>query len=254
MNMIPYFKSISEELSSLKLRIRNLMTDPHWVTDGEWKESVLRNMLRRYLPETIKVGRGFIYSQGTCSSQIDVLLYDTSYPILFKDGDLVFITPDAVRGIIEVKSNVNYQTLSAAFDKLTLNAKLVNEVNFEGSKPCFTGLFSYETDVSGSARILELLKDKCSGNVSKTITHVCLGSSIFLRFWSISPEGGNNVWHSYTLEDLAPAYFITNVLESISPTSVTSNGSVWFPLNTKETRKTGSIKLLDRINETNDYM
>jgi hypothetical protein len=243
MNMIPYFKSISQELSSLKSRIRNLMTDPHWLTDGEWKESVLRNILRRYLPEKIKVGRGFIYSQDGCSSQIDVLLYDSSYPILFKDGDLVFITPDAVRGIIEVKSNVDYHTLSAAFDKLTLNAKLVNEVNFEGSNPCFTGLFSYETGVNRSARLLEILKDKCSGNINETITHVCLGSSIFLRFWSTSPDGNNNVWHSYTLEDLAPAYFITNVLESISPTSVTSNGSVWFPLNTKETRKTGSINL-----------
>ncbi|PFS62766.1 hypothetical protein COK41_14900 [Bacillus cereus] len=179
MNMIHYFMSIADELSTLKNRIRNLMSDPHWLTDGEWKESVLRNVLRRYLPETINVGRGFIYSSTGCSTQIDILLYDVSYPILFKDGDLVFVTPDAVRGIIEVKSKANYQTLAVAFEKLTSNAQMVNTSRRDNDTPCFTGLFSYETDVQSHNRLLQLLNEKCHGNFNNTITHVCLGASTF---------------------------------------------------------------------------
>ncbi|PEM44326.1 DUF6602 domain-containing protein [Bacillus toyonensis] len=247
MNMIRYFSSISDELSSLKYRIRNLMDDPHWLTDGEWKESVLRNILRRYLPETIAVGRGFIYSPNRCSTQIDILLYDVSYPILFKDGDLVFVTPDAVRGIIEVKSNVTTQTLNVAFNKLVANARLINTSRPNAHNPCFTGLFSYETEIHDHNRLLQLLNKKCNGNLKNTITHVCLGESTFLRFWAKSPERIENIWHSYHLENLAPAYFITNLLETISSHSITLNANTWFPLDTKETQKTGSIKLFSEF-------
>ncbi len=38
------------------------------------------------------------------SSQLDVLLFDATKPVLFRDGDLAFVTPDAVVGIIEVES------------------------------------------------------------------------------------------------------------------------------------------------------
>ncbi|MCU5101264.1 hypothetical protein OCA20_14240 [Bacillus cereus] len=247
MNMIRYFSSISDELSSLKDRIRNLMNDPHWLTDGEWKESVLRNVLRRYLPETITVGRGFIYSPTGCSTQIDILLYDVSYPILFKDGDLVFVTPDAVRGIIEVKSKVTSQTLKDVFDKLVTNARLINTSRPNNHNPCFTGLFSYETEIHDHNRVLQLLNEKCNGDLNNTITHVCLGESTFLRFWTKSPQHIKNIWHSYDLLDLAPAYFITNLLETISSHSITLNANTWFPLDTKETQKTGSIRLFNEL-------
>ena len=57
MNVQSYFKSLSEELHSLKDRVRNLMDTPHWLTDGEWKESVIRYFLKRNLPRTVDVGR-----------------------------------------------------------------------------------------------------------------------------------------------------------------------------------------------------
>ncbi|WP_142830830.1 DUF6602 domain-containing protein [Planococcus soli] len=243
MNMVPYFQSISNELSSLQQRVRHLMDDPHWVTDGEWKESVLRNILRRYLPETIKVGRGFIYTKNQCSTQIDVLLYDSSYPIIFKDGDLVFVTPDAVRGIIEVKSKINTQDLSRVFSKLASNAEIVNRNILSDKRPCFTGLFSFENNNVREAALLKTLNDVCAGNINKVITHICLGTCTFVRFWTNSPERQKNIWHSYALEKLAPAYFITNVLESVSPSSINTNSSIWFPLENKEINRSGTKEL-----------
>lgn len=41
-----HFKSLALELNALKDRVRNFIDDAHWLTDGEWKEAVLRAMLR----------------------------------------------------------------------------------------------------------------------------------------------------------------------------------------------------------------
>jgi hypothetical protein len=77
MNMIEYHKSLNRELQALKDRVRNLMDDPHWLTDGEWKETVLRSVLRKHLPHSVQVGRGFVLTPSRCSKQIDVLIYDS---------------------------------------------------------------------------------------------------------------------------------------------------------------------------------
>ncbi|MFE7378054.1 hypothetical protein ACFU6E_26070 [Bacillus cereus] len=159
----------------------------------------------------------------------------------------MFVTPDAVRGIIEVKSNVTPHTLKVAFNKLMSNARLINTSRPNAHNPCFTGLFSYETEIHDHNRLLQLLNEKCNGSLKNIITHVCLGESTFLRFWAKSPEHIENIWHSYHLGNLAPAYFITNLLETISAHSITLNANTWFPLDTKETQKTGSIKLFNEF-------
>ena len=67
-----YYRSLTAETDALKDRVRHLIADAHWLTDGEWKESVLRSVLRRHLPAHIGVGRGFIISPASVSKQIDV--------------------------------------------------------------------------------------------------------------------------------------------------------------------------------------
>ena len=106
MNVTDYYRSLASELHAVKNRVRNFIGSHHWPTDGEWKESVLRTVLRRHLPSNMKVGRGFVVRPERPSKQIDVLIYDASKPVLYQDGDLVIVTCDAVKGIIEVKSNI----------------------------------------------------------------------------------------------------------------------------------------------------
>ncbi len=64
MNVESYFKSLSLEFTALKDRVRNFIDDAHWLTDGEWKETVLRTILSRSLPQDILIGRGFIVTPG----------------------------------------------------------------------------------------------------------------------------------------------------------------------------------------------
>ena len=73
-----YFQSLSQELHSLKSRVWSFIRDRHWQTDGEWKESVVRAVLRRHLPKSGQIGRGFVITNDDPSNQIDILIYDST--------------------------------------------------------------------------------------------------------------------------------------------------------------------------------
>src|SRR5262245_53217196 len=122
MDIVTYYRSISDELDALKNRIRHMIADTHWPTDGEWKESVLRQILRRTASCNVTVGRGFVLDDDWSSTQIDVLVYDNTMPLLYRDGDLVFVTRSACRAIVEVKSMLNLSQFTAAAEKLAVNA------------------------------------------------------------------------------------------------------------------------------------
>jgi hypothetical protein len=74
MNIENYFKNLTTELESLKNRVRYYIEDAQWQSDGEWKESVLRTILKRHLPKNIGVGRGFIVNVEQATTQIDILI------------------------------------------------------------------------------------------------------------------------------------------------------------------------------------
>src|SRR5579872_2090540 len=55
MSLNSYFESLNDEMMGLRDRVRNFIKGQHWLTDGEWKESVLRSILRRNLPSHLAV-------------------------------------------------------------------------------------------------------------------------------------------------------------------------------------------------------
>lgn len=241
MNTQSYFRSLSRELLSLKDRVRNFIEGAHWLTDGEWKESVIRYFLRRNLPGTIKVGRGFIIEGSNKSHQIDILIYDDSKPVLFRDGDLVFVTPDVVNGIIEVKSKLNAHLYEEALIKLSADAKLMRS---RGSINKFSALFAFEIENNDSNIYLEILA-KVVNQPRKLIDFATLGISKFIKYWEFDPKDHRKLyhnWHSYQLDEMAPGYFIHNVVDALNPDSVFQNNEVWFPLQGKEPYKDGTIK------------
>lgn len=251
MGMLEYHISLGSEFISLRNRVRNLMRDPHWLTDGEWKESVLRTMLRKHMPAGVVVGRGFIFTPEECSNQIDVLIYKSSSPIIFRDGDLVFVTPDAVIGIIEVKSAVNIRDYKVALRSLGMNLAFLKRA--QSIRPgvrianwkYFAGLFCYEANVNRPMDFCAAMNTLASGDRRQVIDLAVLGPSYFIRFWGEAPPSGivANQWSIYKLEDLAMSYFISNVVGYCSPESIVINARAWYPLETKETRRVGSISL-----------
>ena len=238
MDIKSYFKSLNEELQSLKNRVRNFIEGSHWLTDGEWKESVLRSFLRRNLPGTVRVGRGFIISHDKTSHQIDILIYDNSKPILFRDGDLVFVTPDAVKGIIEVKSKLNSTTFKETVKKLCHDAEIMR---LSGPVNKFASIFSFELEGGTGQSYLDIIKEVTTEQ-RKIIDIAAIGSAIFIKYWELDPTNPTHAhdrWHSYNLPGMAAGYFLHNIVDFISPDSVFSQNNIWFPPGGKEPLRDG---------------
>jgi hypothetical protein len=225
-----YHRSLTEELYSIKNRIRNLVT--HWGTDGEFKEVALRNILRRHLPESVIVGRGFIVTSSGSSTQIDVLIVDASKPSLFKDGDLLIVTPDAVLGVIEVKTSLRTTTdMSDALTKLSRVEEICRDAT--GKDRVWTGLFVFEGDATVQERLLKATGEAYN-QTRRPINCVSFGKNVFIRYWNrgadVSSYERGPVWHSYELPDVAPSYFIGNLIDWISSFDERSASFAWFPL------------------------
>jgi hypothetical protein len=70
-----------------------------------YREAVLRKTITQFLPKNLCIGTGFIISNddhqngmlGTISKQLDIVIYDAAIPVVFREGDFVITTEDAVR-------------------------------------------------------------------------------------------------------------------------------------------------------------
>jgi hypothetical protein len=240
MNTGQYFQALSGEVKSLQNRVRNFIDGSHWLTDGEWKESVLRSMLRRHLPKSVEVGRGFIVSATGNSGQIDVLIYSSDTPVLFRDGDLVFVTPDAVLGVIEVKSNIaSPASLRKALRQLARNARFAARKKWNEK---FFGLFAYDATIQMEAA-LDLVATAAGGNPSIVADLVCLGDRDFIRWSKADPHNvlsSLGIWRGYQrLEGKAIGYFLHNAIQLLAPKSVGENVDVWFPIEGRDAALVG---------------
>lgn len=247
MDIENYFKDLTKELEALKNRVRHYIHDAHWLSDGEWKESVLRTILKRHLPSNIGVGRGFVVKAEQSSTQIDVLLYDNTKPILFQDGDFVIVTTDSVLGVIEVKTRLKRaETLREAVNSVCEIAEFVNPSSNYG-KNQFFGVFCYEEPGFDTDRALDIVQECVGGISSRVINSAAFGKDYFIRYWPGPPNSpfnqGHCKWHAYHLENKAPAYFVHNVIDHLCPEWAGQNNDVWYPETGKESHKVGE-KLL----------
>ena len=239
MDVRSYFESLGLELGSLKQRVRHLIADAHWQTDGEWKESVVRQVLRRHLPTTAIVGRGFVVTSESATSQLDVLIHDASKPVVFKDSDLAFVTPDAVLGIIEVKTRVGPADCGVAAERLARNIELIRR---HPNIRAFAALFAFEMDGGDSKSFLERVA-RAAASRNERLDFAAIGDSMFLKYWNLDPETQRRMyqtWHSYRMPGLAPGYFVHDVVNFVSPESVFPNNEVWFPTAGKEQYQDGA--------------
>lgn len=221
-DFLEYHKSIARELDATKDRVRHLIGGRHWQTDGEHKEAVLRKVLRNHLPESVRIGRGFVCFQNEASTQIDVLITASDKPTLFKDGDLVLVTPDAVQAIVEVKTSIRSRPeLQDALRKLSDNVALIRSNQHIG---CLAGLFVFDERDDRSVcdrAVLDELQSVVNEQQYRVINWIAFGPNRFFRYWyhasDVSSICQSSVWHSYELpEGLAHAYFLSNVAWDIT--------------------------------------
>ena len=111
----------------------------HNPTRGSTAENALRALLREFLPQRCGIGSGFMLAaNGVVSRQLDIIIFDQleSAP-LYRDGDIVIVSPDSVYIVIEVKSDLDATSLADAFTNIQ-SVKSLN-VNVRGL------VFGYES-------------------------------------------------------------------------------------------------------------
>jgi hypothetical protein len=255
-----YQQSIVDELRITRNRVRQLIGPRHWQTDGEHKETVLREVLRSHLPESVRVGTGFVcyptpverdvypsrrgqYEEPLTtpsSGQLDILITDKRKPTLLKEGDVAFVTADAVQAIIEVKTGLRKGRSEQGLERVLYDlASEAESIRYEAQEAgfCWAGLFVFEKRRIDDLYLLRTLQKVTKKNVYRAVNCVALGAHIFVRFWhtqvAIELMGGP-FWRSYRLENLAPTYFIGNMVTWLSRGIPQDARRAWFPLNSKE--------------------
>lgn len=255
MNNLEFQKSITNELDIVKNRVRSLIGNAHWGEEGRYKEAVLKTVINRFLPNSLSIGTGFITGElglgdTIISNQIDLIVYDNSIPVLFREGDFIITTEKNVRAIIEVKSKLNITNLR----------KVVNDFNSlnqfpliadNGDNRIFKGLFAYEngiTNIETNNNFEQELRNS-RGNIN----HITVGKNYFVRHWRNNlnihpPVNAVNPFYSlYKIDDLSFSYFISNLIHISSNQLLDDRYQFSFPIvGTKEVSRKKVVEMEGR--------
>jgi hypothetical protein len=155
-----FLQAIADEIISKSERIELLIQ--HNTTKGNYREELLRGILRKYLPKKYEIATGFI--EG-CERQCDILIYDSqNFSPLFREGDLVVLPEKAVRAVIEVKSTMDSNQLSEALDLLAEVARHRNT-----PAPIFKGIFAFKKDMVKEKTIADSIAEFYHSNDSSGV-------------------------------------------------------------------------------------
>lgn len=236
MSLIDYHRTTSSELLALTNKVRSLIT--HWGEDGRYKEAVLKNIIRRFLPEKYIIGTGFVVKQTQnrgehlSSKQIDLIIYDDASPVLFKEGDFVILTPDAVRGIIEIKANLQNQIVANVLRQANENGQFVFSGKDDKTQKFFNGIFSYE-GFRNNFVMENFVDNYLQSNqdftddpyyLSFKVNHVSLNKDWFIKVWN-EDENPHSIYNN---EDLSFSFFISNLIDTIANKSIEKNNFIWY--------------------------
>lgn len=235
-NYLDYQKSVAAEFKAYENRVRNLIDDRHWGEEGRFKEIILMNYLKRILPKHLSVGTGFVRNKANITTQIDIIIYDNSFPLLFSEGDFIIAIPENVIAIVEVKSNIRPAEICNIINKANTNAAIISG---DTEMFLFNGIFSFNNSSQNPYLYVKqlvnydyekLIKKQhfnqiISNRLYSCVNHIALGNKFFLKLWSIGQNDNNELFLSkisspyysmYDMKDgLAFSYFLSNLQEFI---------------------------------------
>lgn len=252
-DLLDFYKSIGSELTAVKNRVRHLIGRRHWGKEGEYKEAILRNVIRRFLPKNYSIGTGFVAAHdgeiNYITSQIDIIIYDNTNPTLFQEGDFIIVTPQAVRAVIEVKTQIYSSKFEKIVRRIIEDARLIrhnqgkiyecNPVGIPEEKPqgLFIGLFSYGTTKKVNF-LYETIKEIGIKEKNKNIklpleryfiNNIVLSSDYYISFKE--HKESDYMLTLYNMKNLSYPNFITNILRNLSFLPVYMAPGVWVPFN-----------------------
>ena len=122
--MDDYYRKTQESILVKRDIICSLLNDPRII--GDYYEAIIRDVVRDTVSSSFGVGRGVVLADdGRSSRETDIIVYSASeYGTLFRSGDIVVVSPESVRCVIQVKGSVSNDNLQDAF----VNLASINEL------------------------------------------------------------------------------------------------------------------------------
>ena len=120
----PTLDRLTEILDGLQARLegglrgnRSAVTHPG--ARGEASEEDWLRVLNDHLPQRYQANRAFVIdSQGECSEQIDIVIYDRQYsPLLYNQANQRYVPAESVYGVLEVKQDLSREHVLYAGQK-----------------------------------------------------------------------------------------------------------------------------------------
>lgn len=137
-DLTAYAGMLGDEFIHKVNRLSSIIGDSHEQSLGEYKERLLANFIRRFIPRRYAVGTGFILfpkkrhidvssdenpdfsnlKEHEVSKQLDIIIYDEiDYSPVFSDDYYVVVKPEAVRVIVEVKGFLRASAIHDSMNK-----------------------------------------------------------------------------------------------------------------------------------------
>lgn len=231
-NALDLLKSWSQELESTSNRIRFLIGDQHWLSDGKHKEAILSNFLRKYTFDNFVFSTGFIVAHdqtSPSSGEIDILVSSKGDGIpWFYDSDILITPPENVIAHVHVKSSYNKDALLDIF-KSVKKANIALSNDYSTSKHANTwsaGFFFNQNNLPS----IETMKDHIIQGIKSVEDPTLLPKGIYISPHNvILMESEKNIVSVRIIkaDDLAAALFLTDFFESTN-TSTSDIGDLLF--------------------------
>jgi hypothetical protein len=114
-----YYRKVQEKVLVQRDIICSLLKDPRII--GDYYEAIVRDWVREVVSGAFVVGRGVVLAaDGRASKECDIIVYNAvEYGPLFVSGDIVVVSPESVRVVIQVKGTVSLDNLGDAISSLS---------------------------------------------------------------------------------------------------------------------------------------
>lgn len=124
-----FLQALRNSAAKLSAEFEDSKLFSHSGEKGEFREQIITQLLKPYLPACYGLGSGQVFSlDGNESNQIDVVIYDEIFSnVLFKNKNSSLFPCESVYGEIEIKSVLNYDEFSMGADNIASLKKLKRE-------------------------------------------------------------------------------------------------------------------------------
>ena len=206
-----YFRSLSAELDVQADRVRSLIGDAHWLSDGGHKEALLRGLIERHMPSGTLVSRGFLVgplSPTVCSREQDVLVLNTSTDSpFFNSGGLAITSSEHAYACLSVKSAFGKnEFLSSLHGFLSVPATTTGVGTFFGS-------YHYATDDGAS---LAKLGEKVAGWLEQERERVPMVVRVSPTVFFLLETGTLPRIRMYATTNASTAFFLAKLVNNIA--------------------------------------